>query len=501
MNISCSECRSQLGELLNGEITGDTSATEKARAHLAGCASCLRDLALMRAGRDEMRSFPDIAGAPDLRQSIRAQIAQAASTPVAAKTAAPIVAAVAATKTDIAAPSKALFRNPNYQDHPRRFRTNKNRFVHSLQRPSNIAWASGLALSVFCLVLATRPGHQLLVSQSPQSSPQSQEYYGEEYRDSDKNATTRSIPSKNNRSRAATKTTPKTTAPQPALPARPPAPIFPPNSGASGIFADGAANDTVNGEVPLPDNLPAVAPTRQSRKFTAPGEKTDSNAAATSRTTISGNAKPVENDVVANGSVANNSTANNSTAANSALPQVPAMSETERLKSENNGLRDVPPAPAPAMRSQVREQPETFSMRAPVDLASGAAEIMSDNAGSSSKSADSDGYSAQENRPTAKSVTPRRSIPVSRQVVARISAPRDVNWGQVSVVLPEGVRFSDGSRARVVWRGAVSAGEKIEVPISVEAGSGSHAIRVSLQEVVKGDAQTVARDFVSVSGR
>ena len=497
MNISCSECRSQLGELLNGEITGDTSATEKARAHLAGCASCLRDLALMRAGRDEMRSFPDIAGAPDLRQSIRAQIAQAASTPVAAKTAAPIVAAVAATKTDIAAPSKALFRNPNYQDHPRRFRTNKNRFVHSLQRPSNIAWASGLALSVFCLVLATRPGHQLLVSQSPQSSPQSQEYYGEEYRDSDKNATTRSIPSKNNRSRAATKTTPKTTAPQPALPARPPAPIFPPNSGASGIFADGAANDTVNGAVPMPGDLPAVAPPRQSKKFVAPGEKTDSNAAATSRNTIPGNAVYVENSVDPNASVAKSS------AASSALSPVPATSETERLKPENNGPRDVPSAPA--MRSQVRESAGTFAMRAPStsagDSASGAAGIMSDNAGSSSKSADSDGYSAQENRPTAKSVKPRLSTPVSRQVVARISAPRDVNWGQVSVVLPEGVRFSDGSRARVVWRGAVSAGEKIEVPISVEAASGSHAIRVSLQEVVKGDAQTVARDFVSVSGR
>ena len=497
MNISCSECRPQLGEVLNGEITGDTGATEEARGHLAECAPCRRDLALMRAGRDEMRSFPDIASAPDLRQSIRAQIAQAASTPVAAKTAAPIVAAVAAAKTDIAAPSKALFRNPNYQDNPRRFRTNKDRFVHFLQRPSNIAWASGLSLSAFCLILATRPEHQLLVSQSPQSSPQSQEYYGEEYRDSDKNAATQSIPSKNNHSRAATKNIPKTPMRQPALPRQPRAPIFPPRSGATGVFADDAANGTVNGgEVPLPDNLPAVAPTRQSKKFTAPGEKTDSNAAATSRTTISGNAKPVENNVVANGSVANNSAA-----ANSALSQVPATSETERLKSENNGLRDVPPAPAPAMRSQVREQPETFSMRAPVESASGAAGIMSDSAGSASKSADSDGYSAQENRPTAKSVKPRLSTPVPRQVVARISAPRDVNWGQVSVVLPEGVRFPDGSRARVVWRGAIGAGEKIEIPISIEAASGAHTIRVFLQEVVNGDAQTIARDSVSVSGR
>lgn len=107
----------------------------------------------------------------------------------------------------------------------------------------------------------------------------------------------------------------------------------------------------------------------------------------------------------------------------------------------------------------------------------------------------------QQNRTMSKSAAPHSSTPVSRQVTARISAPRDVNWGQVSVVLPDGVRFSDGSRARVVWRGAIGAGEKIEVPISVETESGSHAIRVSLQEIVKGDAQTIARDSVSVNGR
>lgn len=85
-----------------------------------------------------------------------------------------------------------------------------------------------------------------------------------------------------------------------------------------------------------------------------------------------------------------------------------------------------------------------------------------------------------------------------RNISTRISSPRNLGWAQVIVNLPDGVRFSDGSRARVVWRGTAQANEPIDVDFDVLAASGAQEIRVTLQEVKKQDAQTVAYKTVPV---
>jgi hypothetical protein len=93
------------------------------------------------------------------------------------------------------------------------------------------------------------------------------------------------------------------------------------------------------------------------------------------------------------------------------------------------------------------------------------------------------------------------ATPVTRFINARIVPSRDVNWGQVSVVLSGGATFDGGDRARVVWRGAASAGEPIEVSFPVSGARGQYSARLVLQEVKRGDAQTVNSTSVPVNLR
>jgi hypothetical protein len=89
----------------------------------------------------------------------------------------------------------------------------------------------------------------------------------------------------------------------------------------------------------------------------------------------------------------------------------------------------------------------------------------------------------------------------TRSVSARITPPRNVSWGQVSVVLSGGASFAGGGRSQVLWRGNAAAGEPIELSFSVSAPRGHYSARLMLQELKGGDAQTVASDSVPISLR
>jgi hypothetical protein len=99
------------------------------------------------------------------------------------------------------------------------------------------------------------------------------------------------------------------------------------------------------------------------------------------------------------------------------------------------------------------------------------------------------------------STPPNLSRTSTRFVTAHIRAPRTVGWGQVSVVLTGGARFSDGGHSRVIWRGSAGAGEPIEVSFSVTAPRGDYSAQLSLQQIKSGDAQTLASDSVSINLR
>lgn len=472
MKISCSECRQQLGELIDGEATGPIEATADARGHVVACAECERDLALLRAARDELRSFPVVAVPPDLRERVRAQISAAPSTPLVA-----VPLHLQRTKTN-----KLVSQKDFLKPERKTFRSRTDELIGFLQRPSNLVWSGGLTIGLFCIVLLVRPDRPKMIALPPAAmTSQSRESYGDEVEESNSTASAKSIPAKPGAQA-------KTNAPKPSTPRQPPTPFFGlPSGGSNGTeLLPGKALG--NGQTP-----PSPAAPRPNKKFVAPDttEKLRTNGEAAS-SIASGNAAtkppntqiaelpaPAREDGVA--AIARDKSRNNSPAAT-----LPETSRRETRSGQREGNFDA------GASTMMAEAPSPAMAKSP---ASAATTRDSDNRNGSRNSNDQARAAKSDRAPS------ENNAPVSRQVVARITAPRDINWGQISVVLPEGVRFEGGGKARVLWRGAVGAGEKIEVPFNVQAASGSHSIRLSLQEVVKGEAQTLARDSVSVSGR
>ena len=475
MKLSCSECQQQLGELINGEVTGETADNADALAHVATCDECRHALALLRAARDEMRSFPTVAVPSDLKARIRAQLATAPTQMAAAPSPPPVEI-----KRVVPEVSSFTFRNERMQ------------FMDYLQRPSNLAWSGGLVLGLFCIMVLVGPrgGDNIPDLTSLAERPVSRGYYGEPAEDAILKKSEKPAQPK----AASPKVPSKPGAPLPRLPGPP---TMPPNllsGGGPGLFPDGVMSGDPSMVIP-------PAKINQDRKFVAPGaasavkrdtspSQSSGNSMADAITKPASPAAPSA-PVAAPSPPAIASAPSGPSAHRASEGQGGATSRPDNraVQSENADARDsaaVMMAPsAPVVRERVRSWPPSRPQAATAKAG------VSANAGSSEDRESSPKLMRrQENRP-----------PASRFVVARIVAPRDINWGQLSVVLPEGVRFEDGGKARVLWRGAVGAGENVEVRFTVRAESGSHAIRLSLQEVVKGEAQTLASDSVSVSGR
>ena len=448
MKLSCGECRQQLGELMDGELHGDVAANADVRAHVAGCAGCRRELALLQAARNELRAFPIIAAPTDMRERVRAQIATMPKTPRAV---------------------------PSTRDHSVRHRRENTkqgfsrRVADFFRSPANLAWTSSMALSVFCLVLLARPGRQIIV-ESPMY-------------DIDTQAETSSARTKapNNAAPAATKKAAAKKSPnaKPSAPATQPLPIeqFPPfnpqlgpeptdrsTDFGSGFFAPSAQNpvrpDAPRSEDrPRPSSGPAVLKPEAS---TPPRPK----AASGTPQNFNDDTRPI-------------------------IEVTPPT-----MARHNTGAK----AGERASKDADEDTSATMMARAPMEADAPRPENGSLKA-SGGASADSVANTGPMGPAGVLRERTAKSALASRRVTARIVSPVKVNWGQISVVLPAGVRFSDGSRARVIWRGAVEAGEKIAVPFDVQAASGAHSIRLTLQQIKNGEAQHVTSESISLTIR
>jgi hypothetical protein len=185
--ISCTECRERLGELLaaevapvhaghNGAASSDLSVL---RAHVSECEECAQSLKVLRATRETMRDFTPLAAPLDLRDRIRARVENEPApfffahgihegdnhNPETLDTAEEALAMVpgiaTAGHTITGSKNKTTPFVPIVPQLPVRkkkftVRTLRREFVQFFNRPSNVAWASGMAIA-FCIILIARP--------------------------------------------------------------------------------------------------------------------------------------------------------------------------------------------------------------------------------------------------------------------------------------------------------------------------------------------------------
>jgi hypothetical protein len=90
----------------------------------------------------------------------------------------------------------------------------------------------------------------------------------------------------------------------------------------------------------------------------------------------------------------------------------------------------------------------------------------------------------------------RRGAP--EKIEASITAPRSIGNAEIVVELPEEAQFTDGSRSRVLWRGAVRKDESIAVKFEAEVEAEAEDARVVLKETKDGETETVAYKNVPV---
>ncbi len=73
--INCRDCRERLNDLLEDNFASNEAATRaELRAHLENCADCQRELAVLRAIRDDLRSFGVAETPTDLRAQVRTKL-------------------------------------------------------------------------------------------------------------------------------------------------------------------------------------------------------------------------------------------------------------------------------------------------------------------------------------------------------------------------------------------------------------------------------------------
>src|SRR5689334_11943808 len=120
--ITCTECRERLNDLLDEtSVSSKDSALRAMQAHVADCAQCRHDLAILRAAQNELRALPQVAAPSALRARVLAAIEEET-----ARKASPQGLSAA--------------------------------FESFLRRPARLAWAGGvLATACFLLLVSRTP--------------------------------------------------------------------------------------------------------------------------------------------------------------------------------------------------------------------------------------------------------------------------------------------------------------------------------------------------------
>ncbi|HVF11338.1 MAG TPA: hypothetical protein VNA16_11065 [Abditibacteriaceae bacterium] len=152
MPISCEDCREQLSALLEENTT-----SPEIDAHLAACADCARELSMLRQVRAELRALPVMAAPLDLRARIQGELKHPLG---AAVTHAGVVRAGATRNGGMPQAVPPVSARHGFLAGLRSF----------FSRPANVAWASGLALAAFCLLLVARPNPTPVVLAPPSGS-------------------------------------------------------------------------------------------------------------------------------------------------------------------------------------------------------------------------------------------------------------------------------------------------------------------------------------------
>jgi hypothetical protein len=500
--ISCEECHARLGEVLAEDVSvpiSTSSETADVRAHLATCPNCTRDFKIVHGAREAMTSFAPVSPPDNFRARVRAHLEhELHPEPQSAPDMEAHTVVIPAGSNE----PMPVFSPPNVAAMPhvpnrRDLRDSWDRYLMFFRRPANVAWASGLALAVFSLVLFVRPERRAaleepdaaLSSRPAESQTVQSQTAGE---GAALSTNTDAAKAKAGAGKPAVPAKTAKTVPAPRVPGAP-APVLPPVPGATVPFYFPYGNPPM---LPLPaeealkpagvspphyqplPRIPAASP-----KMPAPG-------AAPMTSQQNGAPRP-------------------------SLPTAPPQrqryaagpdaDERKARLDDQNSRREMssaagpggPSMSSPAAASDSASAPRVFS--APVEkpaplAAKSTARTMRESGGTMESSASADRIAKRDKDED-------RSTPTSRFFDARITPPRDVSWGQVSVVLTGGASFSDGGRSRVLWRGTATAGEAIEFGFSVSAPRGSYSARLELQEVRNGDVQVVASKQLPLSLR
>lgn len=473
--ISCTECRERLGEVLADEVApvhasspnsaapnGSLADAALLRAHLADCKECARDLKVLRSAHEALKSFEPVTPPEDLRSRIRAQVErepspQAVEVGVGGTFSDSNHVAPTQGRMDVVPPVMRLPRVARQQS--RDVRDSWDKFKRFFRRPTNVAWASGLALATFCLVLVVRPGSETSrIVPSPQPASSVAERNEETIVSQKANPANKGANNKVNTAKpAATPPAPLS----PALPGIAPIPTLPPQEN---IF-------------PMPDDPSTGAPLTSTPS--QPPERNNDSAGNGAREQAPAALPPPAASTPARAPAA----ASNAAAPSSAEP---SAAQTRRAEAPAGNRSAGGFAAATESSNSIAGPPGPAGLPAPAAKPSAPA---AKRARSMESPSDALLDEAKEN------------TPVSRYVSARITPSRDINWGQISVVLSGDASFESGNRAKVIWRGSASAGEPIEVGFSVSGRPGRHSARLILQEVKKGDAQTVTSKSVPVNLR
>ncbi len=484
MNITCDTCRERWDELLNDSPSGaspteaaQASELAQAREHLAQCAQCQGEFALLQAARQELHVFPVMAAPVDLRARIRQQLEAEAS---AATPVSPIAALEPVMTQEEIAEHRAqleskIFANTGdrFKDSPtQRLQLLGSRFLQSLRHPAAMALSSGAALLLICFVSLTNfQIEQTPVQTDPsvavveQEPPDKLEQESAEYKPANPSTTHKAAPQRS---------TPKSAAASGAAQK--------PGSVTAREKVD--TGDKPKVDLPTPrDDGPAIWNTTPSHSVPKPQP-----SLKTSPPTIA--SVPATANTAA-------SDARDERASSKVVPVPSAPPQAVRVPQSTSP--EIAAAPAPMTAYENREM---AADSVPADNARAGAGARGP-AGPSGPPAAMAQRAPQLGAATQKSTgnnlyLARRRRGAPEKIEASITAPRSIGNAEIVVELPEEAQFTDGSRSRVLWRGAVRKDESIAVKFEAEVEAEAEDARVVLKETKDGETETVAYKNVPV---
>lgn len=492
----------------NSETVSPDDATAEIQEHLAQCASCRSDLALMQGARNELRTFPVVQAPVDLRSRIQHQLqhpeavtkAEVAAAAVSENGSSPSADGIGDSSGNSLGrdESRIRFVMPPYSDLMLKPATPvvawdsqeadapplEVRISRFLRHPTNITWISCVAVFVLSIVTMALPGGNYLSDVDLEGAPIIIESV-QDVRRGGNEAADSTLETAEKTSRSAI---PKPNQP-PAAPAskgKPPA--LPP---------------VVASNKPFPFAAPGLEPGAPADAGN-PQQVKESAAVAGASGNVGGNA---QRSADGNSGTSKPKSAPSPGAATSAPPKPSASASNAQAgrRDANSAMTDTSASQSASTVRQRLSESESGSASERRSLSAAGDSNEAELREPTAAAAPSAAMRSQESRDTA----PRKAAQVTSQaaknttveVSTRITPPRNMGWAQVSVNLPDGVRFADGTSSRVLWRGAAQSNEPVELNFDVVvAAPGRHQIKVSLQEVKDGEAQTVAFKPVAVNG-